>query len=346
MTLSKTIGALVVGLVVTLGLTQVPLHAQEGEASESDALVEREGTNLAARPNGRDTVLVGGGLPFGLYFPVAGAVCRLLETGIESRDCAVVSLSDSATAIDALNEGRTDFAMVQSDWLHHAVNGTSRFRESGPTENLRAVAVFHEEAFVLFTREGAGIRTLSDLEGRRAALGPASGYRGLLSDTALDAVGLDRDDLEEATEETVGEAIDRLCAEETDAVAVIAAHPTAVLASAASRCDIVPISFSDENVETVVSNLPGYTPVVLPAGTYEGQNEPVHTIGLRAVLATTLDVEEPLVEALAKAIRDGVDRLSAAHLALSRLNAGNLGALTGIAPLHPAAQSIIENDAE
>jgi TRAP transporter TAXI family solute receptor len=317
----------VAALVLLIAAPPPPAAAQSAGASVDLSLPGAAG----------DRLLIGGGLPFGLYFPMAGTLCRLVETGPAPQPCAVASLPDSAAAIAALQAGEMPYAIVQSDWLHHAVQGTSRYRETGPAGSLRAVAAFYTEAFSVFVKSTGPIATLDDLDEKRVSVGPAGSYRGILADVALDAAGLDREDLAAASAEPVMEAIERLCNGETDAVVVMAVHPAELLASAGRRCGIAPLSLTDGEVDDMLSSLPGYAGYTIPARTYPGQTVPVRTVGLRPVLTTMAGVDAARVEALTTAITRGLARLNAAHPAFSTVTVDDLTETAAFAPMHPGA---------
>lgn len=322
---------LALGALTATGLALGGLGAGSAAAQSPSTSVD------LALPGADERLLIGGGLPFGLYFPMAGTLCRLLETGAAPQPCAVASLADSAAAIESLTSGEMPFAIVQSDWLHHAVQGTSRYQETGPSEDLRAVAAFYTEAFTIFVKATGPIASLADLEDKRVSVGPAGSYRGIMADVALDAAGLDRDDLAESSGEPVVGAIERLCDGRTDAVVVMAVHPAELLTSAGRRCGIAPLSFTDGEVSEMLGALLGYAEVIIPAKTYPGQTVPVRTVGLRPVLATTVDADPAIVGALTTAIARGLDRLNASHPAFATIQIDDLATAASFAPLHPAA---------
>ncbi len=308
-----------------------------GCISFSGAVAAQSATVELDLPGGGEHVLIGGGLPFGLYFPLAGTICRLLDTDGTTTQCAVASLADSAKAIDALRQGLMPFAIVQSDWLHHAVQGSSRFQESGPVDSLRSIAGFYTEAFTVFAKATGPISSIGDLKGKRVSIGSETSYRGILANVALATAGLDRGDLAEVSSEPVATAIDRLCDGQTDAVVVMAVHPAEYLAAAGRRCGITPLSFTDGEVSSLLGDLPGYAQVVIPARTYPGQSVPVKTVGLRPVLVTTQDADSAMVAGLTKAIARGLSRLNEAHPAFSTIAIEDLTSASLFAPMHPAA---------
>lgn len=316
------------GLAV-LGLVMVLVGGTPAQAQSSSVQLTLPGSGTQ--------LLIGGGLPFGLYFPLAGTLCRLVETGASPRACAVASLPDSAAAILTLQDGRMPFALVQSDWLYHAVQGTSRYREVGPALELRSVAAFYTEAITIFVKATGPVKSLKDLAGKRVSVGAANSYRGILADAALGVADLSRDDLAEASAEPVAAAIERLCDGRSDAVVLMAVHPAESLLEAGRRCGVTPMSFSDAEVAEMLSSLLGYAEVIIPAKTYAGQAVPVKTIGLRPVLVTTADADPALVASLTSTIARGLARLNSAHPAFSAIRIDDLVAASQFAPLHPAA---------
>lgn len=300
----------------------------------------------AALPSllGDDRVVIGGGLPFGLYFPIAGTLCRTLENP-DSGSCAVAPLSDSAAALQALRAGKVDLAIVQSDWLHHAVNGTSRFQDAGPAPDLTSIAALHGEAFVFATRTTTPPLTMADLDGRRVETGPDNSYRGLLGQVALNAARLDEDDLAVLGKAPLTEAIAALCANGTDAVALMAAHPTEPLTAAASQCDAVPMSFDAEMIDKLLRLLPGYAEMTLPTGTYSTQTSPVKTVGVRAVLVATRDSDPALIGKITSALKANAARIAASHPVLAGFNLAEMRRASAFAPLHPAAAEVLGTSA-
>ena len=328
----KAAKSAVVALAGFLGLA---IAAAGGAQAQTDS-----GDPLPALLGGGERVVIGGGLPFGLYFPIAGTLCRALEDP-DGGGCAVAPLSDSAAALRALRDGKVDLAIVQSDWLHHAVNGTSRFQDAGPADDLVSIAALHGEAFVFVTRTATPSLILEDLEGRRVEAGPENSYRGLLGRVALNAGGIDDDDLAILGDAVLPRAMAALCRNQTDAVSLMAAHPSDALVQVAAECDATPMSFDKETVDKLLRLLPGYAAMTLPAGTYETQTAPVTTVGVRAVLVTTRDADPAMVGRIAGAMRANVRRLAGAHRALAGLSVAEMLRASAFAPLHPAAATAL-----
>ena len=149
----------------------------------------------------QEFISIGTGGVTGVYYPTGGAICRLVnksrkEHGIR---CAVESTGGSVYNINTIKAGELEFGVAQSDWQHHAYNGTSKFADN-PFPDLRAVMSVHPEPFTLIVRGDSGIDSFEALKGKRVNVGnPGSGQRATM-EVVMDAFGIGMDDLALATE--------------------------------------------------------------------------------------------------------------------------------------------------
>ena len=128
-------------------------------------------------------VTIGTGGVTGVYYPTGGAICRLVNKSREEHGirCSVESTGGSIYNINTIRAGELDLGIAQSDWQYHAYKGTSKFKESGPFKELRAVFSVHPEPFTVVARKDANIKTFDDLKGKRVNIGnPGSGQRGTM----------------------------------------------------------------------------------------------------------------------------------------------------------------------
>jgi hypothetical protein len=79
------------------------------------------------------TLTIATGRVGGLYHPVGGAICKLVNENREKHgfDCTVEISGGSIPNIRNLREGDVDLALAQSDALHNPTTGTDRSRRTG-----------------------------------------------------------------------------------------------------------------------------------------------------------------------------------------------------------------------
>ncbi len=329
-----TIAALLAALMLPPPVARAQEESQaEVPAAEEEAVPE----DASARDALRDIVIGAGGVA-GAYFPVAGAICRMAAAHDHGLRCLVESNTDSSANLERLRDGLLDFAVVQSDWLMHASRGSNLFRAVGGDETLRAVLSLHAETLTLIARADSGIATAADLEGKRLNIGAPFTYQRLLTEAMLRALDIDERDLAVVMELPANEQVRALCAGDIDAVAMVVAHPSPQIAQALQRCDLRLVPVAGEAIDDMLAERKEFAAATIPGGLYAAAPDPVASFGLRAVLATTSQVEDRIVEAVAAAVIDGLPEFTQQHPVLFGLNAGDM-AKAGIAlPLHDGAR--------
>ena len=285
-------------------------------------------------------ISIGTGGVTGVYYPTGGAICRLVnksrkEHGIR---CSVESTGGSIYNLNTIRSGELEFGVVQSDWQHHAYNGTSKFEDQGPYEDLRAVFSVHPEPVTVLAQKDSGIKNITDAKGKRFNIGnPGSGTRGTW-EVLEQALGWSRDDLKLATEVKSAEMAQALCDDKFDAYFWLVGHPSASTQEAISTCDAVLVNAVDPAIDKLVEDNAFYRKATIPAGTYPGQEADVQTYGVGATFVTSTDVPDDAVYVLVKAVFENFDDFKKLHPAFANLKEEEMIKDSLSAPLHPGAE--------
>ncbi len=299
------------------------------------------GAIVAGDAQAQDTrfISMGTGGVTGVYYPVGGAICRLVnmdrrEHGIR---CAVESTGGSVFNINAMREQDLEFGVVQSDVQFNAYEGNDPWDDE-PFEELRAVFSLHAEPLTLVARADAGIEHLDDLPGNRVNIGnPGSGQRALM-DTLMAEKGWDHGTFSLASELASAEQAQALCDNMIDAFAFTVGHPAGSIQEATTTCDTVIVPATGEAVESLVEQFPYYFPATIPGGMYRGTDEDVETFGVGATIVTRGDVDEDVVYTFVKAVFENFDTFRDLHPALANLQPEIMVTQGLSAPLHPGAE--------
>ncbi len=290
-------------------------------------------------------VTIGTGGVTGIYYPVGGAISRLInaksaEYGIRS---SVESTAGSVFNINAVVGGDLEFGIAQSDRQFQAINGLAEWETLGAQDTLRSVFSLHPESVTLIASVESGIQSIADLEGNRVNIGtPGSGNRQNAVD-AIEAFGLDLADI---TVEQVGpvEAPGLLQDGRLDAFFYTVGHPNGAITEATSgRIPVRIVDISGAPISALIADKPYYGVSRIPQALYpQAANEnDATTIGVGATLVTSSDVSDDIVYALVKEVFENLDEFKALHPALGVISTESmLGGLS--APLHPGAQRYYE----
>jgi TRAP transporter TAXI family solute receptor len=285
-------------------------------------------------------IAIGTGGVTGVYYPTGGAICRLVnrdraEHGVR---CGVESTGGSVFNINAIRGGELEFGVAQSDWQFHAFNGTSRFEEQGPFEELRAVFSVHPEPFTVVARADAGIESFDDLQGKRVNVGnPGSGQRGTM-EVLMEAMGWTMDDFAVASELQAAEQSQALCDNNIDAMIYTVGHPSGSIQEATTACDSVLVNVSNEAVDMLVEENSFYRTATIPGGMYRGNDEDTVTFGVGATFVTSADVPEDVVYTVVSAVFENIDQFRSLHPAFANLDPAEMANDGLSATLHPGAE--------
>ena len=132
-------------------------------------------------------------------------------------------------------------------------------------------------------------------------------------------------------------AVDMLADGSAAAAFLGGAVPTASITRASSSQNIFFIPFDDAAKYSLFENYPFFNAVVIPSGTYRGQDEPFHGMNVGAMhLITAANIEEETVYRFTKTLYEQRAKVVKIHPAGRAINPKNAVKDTGT-PFHPGA---------
>ena len=284
-------------------------------------------------------ISIGTGGVTGVYYPTGGAICRLVnknrkEHGIR---CSAESTGGSIYNINTIRAGELEFGVAQSDWQYHAYNGTSKFKDQGKFEKLRAVFSVHAEPVTIIARDDSNIANITDLKGKRLNIGnPGSGTRGTW-EVIEGALGWKREDLKIASEMKSAETGQAVCDNKIDSYFWLVGHPSALTQESLASCATHLVNATGPEIEKLIADNPYYRAATIPAGMYNNDAD-ITTFGVGATFVTSADVPEDVVYTVVKAVFENFDDFKGLHPAFANLKPEEMISDSLSAPLHPGAE--------
>lgn len=303
-------------------------------------------TQEAAAQDETQYIAIGTGGPTGVYFVVGNSVCRMVhKEAAEGRGsgrkhglrCSAPSTAGSTYNIANICAGELDFGVAQSDWQHHAYNGTSDKVTNCP--GLRAVFSVHPEPYHVIAHPDSDIQSFNDLKGERFNIGnPGSGQRGT-TEVMMECKGWTTDDFEIATELTSTEQSQALCDGKLDAYGYTIGVPNSGVAVATDGCGAYIVDLStDECAQKLVDENPYYAFATIPEGTYKTTDEDVTTFGVKATFVSHESVPENVVYEVTRAVFENLDDFRRLHPAFENLDPKSMISDALSAPIHAGAK--------
>ncbi len=282
---------------------------------------------------GGTKLTMGTGGTGGTYYQFGAILGQYVEKNA-GVGCVAVSTDGSKANIQGIAAGDYQLGTVQSDVMAYAWNGTNTFADEGKVESFRVIGGLYAEAVQLITMD-ENIKSVADLAGKAVSIGaPASGVYFNAIDV-LGAAGLTENDIK-AQYQSFNDSVESLKDGKIDAAFIVAGAPTPAVVELMTTADAYLVPIDGDTADAIMASCPYYTVYTIPAGTYEGQEEDVDTITVKATMIVSADADEETVYQVTKAIFDNTEAITAEHAKGAELSIEN--ATSGMtAPFHAGA---------
>lgn len=279
---------------------------------------------------------IGTAPPGGAFFVVGSALAEVAnETGIEHRfSVTAEATSGSQENIRRLVSGELDFALSNAAITYFAVRGTEGWDRKYP---VRSVMTLAPNVAMFVTPSASGIEQLSDLAGRRVAVGPAGAGFEFFVGPLLDAHGIRYDDFSPLNYATQQAAVDMLADGSADAAFLGGAVPTASITQAAASMDITLVPFGETEKQGLIDEYEFFRPATIPAETYRNQTATFDGLEVGTMhLIVSADAKDELVHTVTRLLYENRAQVVEKHAAGRAINPTNIIRDTGTA-FHPGA---------
>lgn len=278
-------------------------------------------------------ILTGG--TSGVYYPLGVALSDIYAQAVPDARPSVQSTKASVENLNLLQQGRGEVAFTLGDTLSLAAQGSEDAGFKAPLDKLRGLANLYDNYIQIVASAESGIESLEDLKGKAVSVGAPKSGTELNARAVFEAAGLSYDDLGKIEYLPFAESVELIKNRQLDATLQSAGLGVASIRDLASSVaiSVVPIP---EDVVSAIGD-PAYQAAVIPAGTYDGQDQDVPAAKVTNVLVSHDEVDEELGYQMTKSLFENLDQLANAHAAAKAISLE--GAADDMAvPLHPGAE--------
>ena len=287
----------------------------------------------------RPDVMIGTASPTGIYYPLGGSICRLvnLDTSRHGLRCSEEPSSGSVANIESLRRGRLDVGIVPSDVLADAVAGQGSFTSRGPATGLRILFAGPGEMLTVVARKELGIRTVAEVRGTRINIGNPGSRQRANMDRVMAILGLRRSDFVDVRELPAAEQYFAFCVKALDVIVYSVGHPDGLIQDVTRTCQGRLVDVSGPAIDRMLSAYREYERTVIPGGTYWDNPADVRTFGIRAVVVASPRVSDTAAYEITRAVFDNFDAFRRLHPAFETLSVAEMVHASGRAPIHAGA---------
>ena len=273
----------------------------------------------------------------GALYPLGAGIANLWNTKPLCKRSGAGLQRRHSEPQPAQSRERAGFIPAVSSITYEALNGERGFKDRA-YKDVRVLAGLYYNPNQVVARTDSGVASLADFKGKSFAPGAAGGTTEVESRIHFTETGLKYPDDIKAHFVGFTESIDLMRNKQLDGVWIMAGMPTAAVTEMCSTANGKLVGMDDELIAKVQAKYPWYSKFTIPAGTYDGQTEPVQTTAVKMLLLTDASMPDDVVYDLAKTFWENLDSLGKAHAVMKTVTKEMaVSDLSGI-PLHPGAE--------
>lgn len=272
----------------------------------------------------------------GVYYPLGGGLASLISKHLPGVEATAEVTTASVDNMKLLHADRIALALTQSDIAWDAYQG--KMKGSNQKVGVRTISALYSNYMHIVALDGAGIKTITDLKGKRVSTGaPGSGteVKGL---RVLEAYGISPKDLRSQDRLGASESAAAMKDRRIDAFIWDGGLPTAAILDLAATpgIKIHLIPHGDAVAKMTAKYGPVYFVGTIPKGTYGGMEGDVQVAALTNLLTAHERMDESLAYQITKVLLERTADLVAVHQAAKEITLKS--AVVGSpVPFHPGA---------
>jgi len=273
-------------------------------------------------------------------------ICRMLNRLTEDLDCRVEPTDDASHADAAvhnltnIHSGSLDLGIVNSTDQANAVNRSGQFEFLDIRyDSLRSLFSLNSIPFTLIAYQGAGIRSFEDLRGKTVNIGNRGSSQREIMNSLLAAINWSKNEFRLVEQIPASRSQDSmaLCHRNVDAIVRVNVHPDSSIQQVVKLCNAELIPVSGPDIMQFIKQNSAYQSINIPGGTYASNPSPVATLGVKATLVTSEEMDEDSVYIVVRTLFENLDRLKRIHPSFELLTPARMSTDGLTAPLHKGA---------
>jgi hypothetical protein len=250
------------------------------------------------------------GTTAGVYYPVGGALAEIFNQHVPGVEASAESTGASVENLRLIKAGDSEVALVQGDVVYDAYHGRDRF-EGEPIQTYTLAVMYPNVYHAVSLRsihQRLNLECFQDVKGRRFSVGPPGSGNEHATNLVFQAMDMGFEDIQ-VHRYSYAETARALREGQLDAGSWVVGMGHATLRELEATNPLHLIRVCENELQSIVSTYPFYTPFTIPAGTYSTIQADVPTISLWNLVVVSPEFSEETAYNLAKAIYENVSTI-------------------------------------
>lgn len=291
--------------VVVTAMVTIACNAPRQSTTETSSPAPSATPNFA----GQSVNVVTGGQG-GVYIIYGAGLADLLTKQLKV-SASAESTAASVANMQLIRDGKAQLAFTLADTAYDAVQGRTTAFE-GKKADAKALAVLYSNYTHVIAKDGAGIKTVADLKGKRVSVGAANSGTEIIANRILEAYGIDP--AKDFSRERLGvaDSANRLKDGGLDAFFWSGGLPTSQITDLVGATKIVFVEHTDSIKKMSDKYGPFYFNLTIPKNTYKNEAD-ITVAGVANLLVAPAGLDPALVKAILATMFDNKSTLELVH---------------------------------
>jgi len=214
------------------------------------------------------------------HYPYWVAVGQSVEAGSDGQIIPnVMETGSSLDNIRRMGRGEIEFGLVTAEAAAQAYLGRGVFDGEEPRKDLRTLWYYVATPNMFVVRADSGVDTLADLTGKPINPGIPGSSTESIAIATFETLGIEPELVRGSTGDAIAATRDGQIVGYVKSAAGLES-PDSSFVELSTYVDVKVVGLSEEQVAQVTEAYPYFPPITVPAGVYEGQDEPYHTLAV------------------------------------------------------------------
>jgi len=244
----------------------------------------------------------------GAYYPMGQGIANLVNEYDKGVSMVPIVTDGSVQNPRLVDNGQVDLALTNANLAYFAYNGLKPYNKK---LNVRAIATLYPSVEHMITLANSPINNISDLKGKKVAVGPAGGGTLPILEAMLNAYGLSMKDITPSYL-SYADGFTQLADGNVDAAFALAGYPTSAVMQIVATHKIKFIKIDPDKLNSILKKYSYYSKIVIPKDVYKLSSDAT-VIGVHNILLVSTKLDKQEVYEITKAVFDHLSEFAASN---------------------------------
>lgn len=276
----------------------------------------------------------------GSWYPLGGA----LQSMVANDGIRVQVLPGGGVAnAQGVQGGQADLAFGNSISVVDAIAGRPPFK--GKADNICLLATLYPQYMHIVATQASGVKSVEDFKGKRIVTQPVGNTAEQVTRAVLETAGMSYKDMRSVDYVSYSDGVSLMQDGNADIFTLGTTVPASSVMDLTNSSKVTFVPLTQEFIDKMQANInPGYASLIMPAGSYPGQDKDVRVVGYTTQLIGRCNLDDKVVKTVLERLWANMKDLTTISAAMKGTTLASMKVEGGV-PLHKAAKAFYDANA-